>query len=345
VNCSFAFNVECRGRRSVTLNLETKEGRRLAFELCARADVVVENYRGGVLDAMGLGYDAVRAANPSVVYTSSQGYGRTGPLGQMAAYGPLNLGFVGLHLLWNHADAPYPCATTLNHPDHVAGKFMAGGIIAALSHRARTGEGQRIDMAQTEFAAFTRGEVYLEGWTMGADPVATGNDSAAACPHGVFPAEGDDNWVAIECADDDDWARLCGATGWAPDDAGPGTLENRLERKAEIDERLSEWTAQRPAAATAALLQDAGVSAAPVMGPLDQLADEHLLARNFFVELEHPEVGSERHAGNPIRMSRTPQRILESAPCLGAHTAEVLAGVLGLDAAEIERLTAEGACT
>lgn len=106
INCGFAFNAECRGRRSVVLNLDTAEGRRLAAALCARADVVVENYRGGVLDGLGLGYEAVRVTNPAVVYASSQGYGRGGPLAGMPAYGPLNLGFVGLHHLWNHPDAP-----------------------------------------------------------------------------------------------------------------------------------------------------------------------------------------------------------------------------------------------
>lgn len=345
VNCAFAFNVECRGRRSVTLNLETSEGRRLAFELCRRADVVVENYRGGVLDDLGLGYEAVSAANPSVVYASSQGYGRTGPLARMAAYGPLNLGFAGLHLLWNHPDGPYPCGTSLNHPDHVAGKFLAGGILAALAHRRRSGVGQRVDLAQTELAAYLRGEVYLEAWRLGADPAPMGNASSSACPHGVYPALGDDRWVAVVAADDADWAALCRALGWA-DLAGPdlATAERRLARAAEIDARLSEWTSARSALAAAEQLQGVGVSAVPVMGPLDHLADPHLLERGFIVELEHPEVGAERHAGNPVRPSRRRLRVLPSAPCLGAHTAEVLGEYLGIGPDEVEALAARGVC-
>jgi crotonobetainyl-CoA:carnitine CoA-transferase CaiB-like acyl-CoA transferase len=343
VNCAFAFNVECRGRRSVCLDLSTAEGRRLAFELCARADVVIENYRGGVLDGLGLGYEAVAAANPAVVYASSQGYGRTGPLGKMAAYGPLNLGFAGLHLLWNHPDAPYPCGTSLNHPDHVAGKFLAAGVLAALAHRAVTGRGQRVDLAQTEFAAYTRGEVYVDSWLRGADPAPAGNSSVTACPHGVYPAAGDDQWVAVVAADDGDWERLCRVVGWGPD-PGLAQLAGRLARAAEIDARLSAWTAGRPAEETADLLQAAGVSACPVMGPYDHLDDPHLRERGFIVELRHPEVGPERHAGNPLRMSVTRPRVLPSAPCLGEHTTEVLGEVLGIPPDEVAQLVDAGVC-
>jgi crotonobetainyl-CoA:carnitine CoA-transferase CaiB-like acyl-CoA transferase len=343
VNCSFSFNTECRGRRSVTLNLDTEEGRRLALALCAEADVVVENFRGGVLDRAGLGYDSVKEANPAVVYASSQGYGRTGPLAEMPAYGPLNLGFAGLHLLWNHPDAPYPCGTSLNHPDHVAGRFLAVGILAALDHRERTGKGQRIDLAQTEFAAFLHGEHYVEGWRLGADPAPAGNDSRSACPHGVFPAAGDDRWIAVVAEDDGQWRSLEALAGWDPDPE-LGTLEGRLAHAPVIAERLAAWTGRHDAGALAAALQEHGVSACPVMGPLDLLADEHLAARRFFVELEHPEVGSERHEGNPLRLSATPQRTAASAPCLGAHTAEVLGEWLGVAGDEVERLAAAGVC-
>jgi crotonobetainyl-CoA:carnitine CoA-transferase CaiB-like acyl-CoA transferase len=342
INCGFAFNTECRGRRSVALNLDTEEGRSLAFELCQQADVVVENYRGGVLDGLGLGYEAVKGSNPDVVYASSQGYGRTGPLAGMPAYGPLNLGFVGLHLLWNHPDSPYPCGTSLNHPDHVAGKYLAAGVIAALDHRARTGEGQRLDLAQTEFAAYLRGEVYMDAWREG-DPVVTGNDSALACPHGVFPALGDDRWVAIVAAGDEQWAALCGVAGWSLDPE-LATAAARVDRAAEIGERVASWTSGLDAVEVSERLQAAGVSACPVMGPLEQLDDPHLAARGFFAELEHPEVGYERHEGNPVRMSRTAQRTAASAPCLGAHTFEVLAEVLGRSEADVEKLIADGVC-
>ena len=339
-NCGFAFNTECRGRRSVLLNLDTEQGRALAFDLCATADVIVENYRGGVLDAMGLGYDQVKGANPSVIYASSQGYGRSGPLSDAAAYGPLNLGFVGLHDLWNHTDAPYPCGTSLNHPDHVAGKFLAAGVLAALDHRHRTGEGQRIDLAQTELAAYLTGEVYLEGWRLGADLGPQGNDSPHASPHGVFPAAGEDRWIAVAVTGDPEWAALRRVAGWSVE-ARLETSAGRAAAAGELAARVAEWTAGQDAVELATRLQAAGVSAVPVMGPLEHLADPHLAERGFIVELQHPEVGPERHEGDPVRMYLTTQRVPGSAPCLGAHTTEVLSGILGMQAAEIERLAAE----
>jgi crotonobetainyl-CoA:carnitine CoA-transferase CaiB-like acyl-CoA transferase len=261
----------------------------------------------------------------------------------MAAYGPLNLGFVGLHHLWNHPGAPYPCGTSLNHPDHIAGKYLAAGVIAALDHRDRTGQGQRIDLAQTEFAAYLSGEVYLDGWRMGADPVPLGNDSRTACPHGVYPVAGDDRWIAVVVADDAGWRALCREAGW-PEEEELASLDGRLAKAKELGARLAGWTAQQDGDELAPRLQMLGISACPVMGPLDQLDDEHLLSRRFIVQLDHPEVGPERHAGNPVRMSLTPQRVAPSAPCLGAHTAEVLNELLGLTPAEVAALEAEGIC-
>lgn len=342
LNQAFAFNAESRGRRSITLDLTTDEGRAVALDLCATADVVAENQRGGVMDRLGLGYEHVRAVRPDVIYASSQGYGQGGPLGEMPAYGPLNSGFAGVHLLWNHPDAPYPCGTSVNHPDHIAGKLLAAAVLAALDHRQRTGEGQHLDMAQTEAAAYFVGEIYLTAALRNEDPQPTGNRNPAAAPHGVYPAAGDDRWVAISVPDDSAWQRLVAALGW-DDDPALGTLDGRLAAHDAIDERLAAWTRQREAPEAAAALQAAGVSAMHVMGPVDHHADEHLAERGFIVTLEHPEVGRERHVGNPVRLSRLPQRIAASAPCLGAHTADVLREVLGKDDAEITRLDAAGA--
>ncbi|HEX4016861.1 MAG TPA: CoA transferase [Frankiaceae bacterium] len=341
-NRSMTFNAECRGRRSVTLDLTTEKGRELAFQLCAGADVVAENYRGGVLEGLGLGYEAIRAVNPRVVYASSQGYGSTGPFGEMPAYGPLNSGFTGVHLLWNHPDAPYPCGTSLNHPDHIGGKLLAVGVLAALREREASGEGQRLEMAQTEVSAYLIGEMYLDAVRDGNDPAPLGNAHPTAAPHGVYPSEGDDAWVAIAVMNDDDWQRLCKVVGW--DSAELPIAASRLAARDQLDERLAGWTRSRSNVEAAELLQAQGVSAMPVMGPVDQHVDPHLAEREFIVHLQHPEVGEETHVGNPIRFSSTTQRTAVSAPNLGADTEAVLTSVLGLSPADVAELIEQGVC-
>jgi crotonobetainyl-CoA:carnitine CoA-transferase CaiB-like acyl-CoA transferase len=343
LNKNFTFNSESRGRRSVAIDLSTVRGRELALQLCAMADIVSENYRGGVLDGLGLGYDDVRAVNPAVLYVSSQGYGRGGPYGEMPAFGPLNAGFAGLHHLWSDPDGPYPCGTSLNHPDHIAGKLLATAMLAAWDHRQRTGEGQYIDMAQTEAAAYLIGEVYLDAALRGVEPGATGNRRDDAVPHGVYRSAGDDAWIAIAVPDDATWRALERAVGW-PVDESLSTLAARLAARDAIDEWLTAWTSARPAAEAASVLQAACVSAMPVMGPLDQRDDPHLSERGALVVLHHPEVGEEHHVRNPLRLSQTAQRTAASAPCLGADTETVLREWLGLGAEEIESLVEAGVC-
>ena len=341
LNKAFPFNAESRGRRSVALDLNTEKGRELALELFMAADVVAENLRGGSLDKLGLGWDDMSAKRPDLVYVCSQGYGRGGPMGKMPAYGPLNASFAGAHWLWNHADVPFPCGTTLNHPDHIAGKLLAVAVLAALDHKQRTGQGQLIDMAQTEAAAYLIGEVYMGAEAAGADPESRGNRSDTVAPHDVYQAGGDDEWVALACHDDQSWQRCCEVIGvenrW-PDNA------DRLADVAAVDAAVAAWMAQGLAADRAERLQAAGVSAMPVMGPYDHLGDEHLAARGALDVLEHPVVGKETHVGNPIRFSLTTTRTAGPSPLLGVDTVEVLEEVLGIPPDEAEALVEAGIC-
>ncbi len=342
-NRAWTFNDECRGQKSVCLDLKTARGRELALRLCAAADVVVENNRGGVVRQWALDYEDVRRVRPDVIYIASQGFGRGGPLGEAQAFGPLNSSFAGVNWLWNHADAPYPAGVSLNHPDHIASKMGAVAVLAALEHRRRTGEGQFIEMAQTEAAAFLIGELYLQAPTTGRPVVQQGNRSEYAAPHGVYPCAGDDRWCAIAVTGDDEWERFTRVLGW-PTDPKLTTLAGRLAACDEIDERIAAWTRTRSPDDVADTLQAQDISAAPVESPDDLRADPHLAARGTLVTVEHPEIGSERHAGNPLRMSRTRLVPPSPAPLLDADTEEVLTRLLGLTAAEVRRLAEEGVC-
>ena len=342
-NRAWGFNTECRGQKSVCLDLRTERGRELALRLCATADVVAENSRGGVVASWGLDYEDVRRVRPDVIYLSSQAYGRGGPLGEASGFGPLNCAFAGVSALWNHPEAPAPTGSSLNHPDHVAGKLGAVAVLAALEHRRRTGEGQFIDMAQTDATAFLAGEFYLEGAATGRGAAAQGNAVPYACPHGVFPCAGKDRWVAVAAVGDAAWQALRSALGWA-DEPALSTLAGRLAAREELEEKLSAWTRERSPEEAAAALQAAGVSAMWVQSPNDHRADDHLAARGSIVTVEHPEIGVEHHLANPLRMSRTAVRQAGPAPLLGQHTAEVLGELLGLDAAAVEKLVADGVC-
>jgi crotonobetainyl-CoA:carnitine CoA-transferase CaiB-like acyl-CoA transferase len=187
------------------------------------------------------------------------------------------------------------------------------------------------------------GHVYLEAAVTGVEPTGQGNHSDDAVPHNVYPSAGDDRWVAIAVHDDTAWQRLVAAVGWDAD-ASLDQLAGRLAARDAIDKRLAEWTAAQTREEAAERLQAAGVSAMPVMGPIDHHADPHLTERAFIVELEHAEVGAERQVGNPIRFSSLEQRTAVSAPLLGEHTEEVLEAVLGIPPERTAELRESGVC-
>jgi benzylsuccinate CoA-transferase BbsF subunit len=279
---------------------------------------------------------------PDVIYLSSPGFGSGGPLAHAPSFGPLNASFAGLNWLWNFPDAPYPAGTSLNHPDHVASKLATVAVLAALEHRRRTGEGQYIELAQTEAGAFLNGEVYLETAATAHPPRQRGNAVEHAVPHGVYPCAGEDDWCAIAVIGDAAWERFARCLGWnAPQWA---TLAARLAARGTIDREVAEWTRARSAMDAATTLQSAGVSACAVLGPDELRGDAHLLARGAIETITHPEIGPERHIANPLRMQRTALRRGRVAPLLGADTAHVLAAVLGLSADEIAELVAIGVC-
>lgn len=346
-NRAWTFNSESRGQMSVCLDLGTPRGRELALRLCATADIVLENNRGGVVRQWRLDYEDVRRVRPDVIYLASQGFGRGGPLGEAPAFGPLNSSFSGANWLWNHPGAPYPAGSSLNHPDHVASKLATVAVLAAVEYRRRTGEGQFIEMAQTEAAAYLQGEVYLESQCTGRAPQQRGNAVEYAIPHGVYPCasreNGEERWCAIAVVGDDAWQRFARCLGWTLEPR-LATLEGRRSAQLELDTRVREWTQARDPEEVASTLQAIGVSAMAVLSPDDIQADAHLAARGALVTVDHGEVGAERHSANPIRMSRTRPLTAPAAPLLGEHTEAVLSAALGLSQEEVEGLVAEGVC-
>ena len=338
------FNQYNQGKRSLRLNLKNPAGRDLAYELVRRSDIVVDNFSAGAMERMGFGYETLRQIKPDLVQISMAGHGQTGPIASYVAYGPTQVPMMGLAALTGFAEGP-PREAGISYGDPNAGLHAACAILAALTHRRRTGAGQYIDMSQWEAALPLVVEGLLSYQMTGTQPPRMGNRDEFQAPQGVFRCKGDDEWVAISCWSDDEWQRLTRTIGRSDmaDDPALASAAGRKAHEAEVEAAIAAWTGGHTRELAAQALRNAGVAAAAVATTAAVVADPVLAGRDFWVELEHPSVGTRRHAGIPSRFSATPLFVRSPAPALGQHTEEVLREVLDLSDLEIERLRDQGA--
>ncbi len=352
-NRSGYFNQYNQGKRSVSINLRSAEGRAVAKRLALASDVVTNNFAAGVMDRLGLGYEELRKSKPDIIMITMSGFGETGPLRDYVAYGPSQVPLSGLSHLTGYKDGP-PLHVGFSYGDPNGGIHGAFAVLAALYHRARTGEGQYIDLSQWEASVAMVAEGILDFEMNCLEPERNGNRDSWMAPHGVFRSKDRaekvagrdiDMWVSIAVEDDEHWRRLAGAIGRSELAADPrfATLADRKRNEDELEAIITQWTSQRYTREAEEALQKAGVAAAILSTNKDLFEDPHLAGRDFFVELEHPEVGVRRHTGPPWHMSRTPSEVKRPAPILGQDTDEVLTGVLGYTGEELEKLRAAGA--
>ena len=336
------FDMVNAGKRSVTLNLKTSKGVELAKRLVAVSDVVVENFRPGVMERLGLAYPVLREVRSDLIMLSISTSGQTGPEREIAGYAPMFAALGGLGELTGYADGP---PVELRHAmDHANGLVGVFAVLAALTHRRRTGQGQYIDLAMREVASSLIGEVLLAQAMNGEASARMGNRDPAMVPHGVYPCTGADRWVAIAVGSDAEWRALCRALG-DPDWTRDPRLSDAVGRRAredEIDMRLAEWCRERTPDEVMWRLQRAGVAATPSMSAEDLLQDLHLRERQAFPELVDPRRGRRQVVGPPWRLSATPATVRKWSPDLGEDNRYVLSDLLGLTEAETEALTAEG---
>ena len=319
-----------RNKRSVEIDLKTGEGRRQMFELLSNADVFIENNSGGVCDRLGIGYEAISAINPRIVYCSSQIFGATGDASAYSGFGPSNHAASGLAHLWSAPDNPKPEGNQLVHPDHLAGKTLAIGAIAALINRQRTGLGEFVDLAQAEFAMTTIGEAFVEA-SLSGKAERRGQDHPSFAPHGVFPTLLPDEWVAIAVETDEHWQSLKHALG-NPDWAQDETLDDargRLLSRETIRAGVSAWTETKARPFIVNELQLQGIPAMQLLTPVEQLADPQLNDRGIFETLVHPLAGPGRFEGLPFRFEARDNPVGRRAPLLGEDTSGVLRDWLG----------------
>ncbi len=345
VEASLPFADHNRNKLSITANLKSEEGREVARRIIARSDVVVENFSVGVMDRLGLGYEELRAVKPDIVMIRLQGLGATGPRKNYVTWGPSLMPFSGMTWLWNHPDGGAPVGSQTSYPDYIVSVHMAFVLMAALHHRANTGEGQFIDMAQGEVTASLIGPALLEGLVHGRAAKPVGNRGCADAPHGCYPCRGEDAWCVVSVADEDEWQRFCAATDnhAALGDERFGTAESRLANAGALDALVSEWTRRRTPREVMETLQAHGVTAGMVSDGTTLVTDPHLRSRGSVVEHEHPRQGRLTLPGIVTKLSETPGEIRRHAPLLGQDTHAVLKGLLGLSDEEIRGLEAAGA--
>lgn len=344
-----AFNNHNVEKLGVTLNLRTERGRELLAELVAVCDVVAENFSAGVMEGFGFGYDRLRRIRPDIVYVSNSGFGHSGPYRDFRSWGPIVQAVSGLTLTSGLPGLP-PAGWGYSYMDHHGANFMAIAILAGLLHRARTGEGQWVEMSCTEAGATLTGAAVLDYTVNGRRfrraglPDSNHAAGRTMAPHGIYPARGDDAWVAVACRDDREWLALADLTGegWAGDERF-AALEDRLVHQEELDHLLGEWTRSADKFALAAQLRERGVPAAAVQKPAERIdGDPETAAWGLWPTARHAEMGDVRVDGIPVHLSETDWSIARGAPCLGQHNDYVFGQLLGHSPAELAAFASEG---
>ena len=327
----YEFLVVNTNKRGITLNLKHEKGKQLFLDLIKDADVVVENFSIGVMDRLGLGYERLREVNPRLIYASSRGYGEDGPSAHLRANAATIMAATGwTNAGWDFAGRQGTIPQGIG--DEAAGVSLTVGILAALYGRAQTGVGQRIDVSMQEA---------LLGFM-----VSNFHTLFEQRRVGALPKQCADGYVAFHLPDmtQELWTRFATALGHAEaiDDPRFATVQSRRENYPELDETVATWVRSSTRAELAQVFRDTGISAAPVKSLAEVVEDEHLHARGAFVEVDDPKAGTVTMLRPWIRFSDTPAAIRTSAPLVGQHNDEVYGELLGLDAAELAELRAEG---
>ena len=340
-NRSGFLNQFALGKRSLVLDMSHPRGKELFLELVKISDVVQDNYSARVMPNFGLDYPILAEVNPRIIMVRQSGFGVIGPYKDYIAGGCPTGVHGGLPFYHGyHDDEPMRPESCIVDP--MAGIHACCAVLVALWQRRRTGRGQFIDSGQCESVATVLGDRVL-GHQMESDlPPRVGNRHLFMAPHNCYPCRGDDKWIAIAVASDEEWSALCRVM-----DHPPWTKEERFRdqlsrsgNQDELDRRIGEWTRRHDHIELMHTLQNQGIAAGAVLDQSEVMSDPHLKERQCYVEIDHPEVGVRPYARSPWKMSRTPQPA-ERAPLLGEHNGYVLGELLGLSEQEIAELEKE----
>ncbi|MBM3139041.1 MAG: CoA transferase [Chloroflexi bacterium] len=338
-NRSGMINERNRNKLGLTLDLQEPRGRDLFLRLARVSDAVSQNFSTGVLERLGLGYNALAEANPRIILVSIMSQGLTGPESSYVSYGGNLEQLGGISHLSGYPDDP-DSSVGFALPDPLGGATAALALLAALRHRDRTGRGMEIDLSQREAATLVVGDSVVEHSLTGEQPPRIANHEPGASPSDAYPCAGYDEWVTLVVRSDADWARLCTAIGRSELAADPrfATIVARRRHRDEVDALITAWTAQRSKHAAMSWLQQWGVAAGAVLNPRELFVDPHLRTRGFWERVHDPSDGEQEYYGRAFRFSASPLTTRMPTPQLGQHNREILSGLLGLADAEIDEL-------
>jgi formyl-CoA transferase len=335
-----SFLTQGSNKRAITLDLKEERGREILKRLVAGADVLVENFRPGAFEALGLGYKALAAVNPRLIYCSISGFGSTGPYASRGGYDLIAQGMSGIISVTGEEDGR-PAKAGVPLSDLAAGLFGAYGILSALEYRERTGEGQFVDTSLLEAAMALTVWESTEYWATGHTPRALGSAHRLAAPYQALRAS--DGWFTVGANNDKLFDAFCRAIG-RPDlltDERFKTGGTRLQHRRALAAEIEKTTLKESRGHWLARLDAEGVPSGPINTYPEALSDPHTLARNMVVDLVHPGAGPIKNLGVPVKLSDTPGAVDRPAPLLGEHNPTILAE-LGYGEAERQALRAHG---
>lgn len=339
---SAAYMMMNRNKRGLALNLKNPEAVQVLHRLLEEADVVIENYRMGTMERLGLGYDDLRAINPRLIYCEISGFGRTGPYAERGGFDLIAQGMSGLMSITGEGPGRPPVKTGAPVSDITAGIVAAMGVSAAYARMLQTGQGQKVDTSLFE-AAIT--QTYWQSAIAFATGTAPGPMGSAHPLNGPYQAfQTADGWINVGAANQRNWLRFLDVIG-APelnDDPRFASNHDRMQHLKDLEEILNDHLRHETSEVWLERMERAGLPAGPVLDILQMQADPQAHARDMIVEVDHPVAGAVKTLGHPVKFSETPASIRSAAPLLGQHSREVLHEA-GYDAGQIEAMIGSGA--
>ncbi len=328
-----------RGKKSIVIDLKSAAGVALVKDLAAKCDIVIENYRPGVMDRLGLGYETLSAINPRLIYCAISGFGMSGPLKDLPSFDIVLQALSGA-LSVNGEPGGLPTKLGIPLGDLIGGINGPIGILAALHERNATGRGRLIDISLMDGMLGMLGYIAQLAFFTGEDPQPQGSQHPNLVPYGAFPAK--DGSIIVACLTNSFWERICRALEhpeWISDPQFD-MIEKRRDRRAQVNDMIAEFTRQKTVAELAEIFTQFEVPHAPILGVKEALAQPQAVARDMVVETEHQTLGKIPIVNRSIKYVDAPQPIPSAPPVLGQHTDEILSDVVGLSSEQIAQLRA-----